>query len=425
MSFHFAHPSAPAALAARDALPAPSPRSRRDGWSPALQRRFLETLAITGSVRSAAAIVGKSHRAAYDLRHSASGAAFAAGWDAAILVARARVVDELMERAIYGQVDTVARDAQGDPTRHRFENRAALAMLARLDRQCDSPVEGTDHALARLIAQDFRAFLCMICPDEATEEDAETLAPPTDAAATDDAADPAHTTTHTAALLNPAAAVALFIAARSPAAIAAQSAEISGAGECEVCPDAASPALETAPLTHADRQERTRRDREAITAELGHHARPEAVEDALQLQVLDRVDEAPDAMARARALRGVWIGPDQVWRTDFPPPPGFSGPSSGAYDTGNYWRALSEAESSAYLLHRIARDMGDRAAAAQERDRYFGFHYTRDGAPVPDAEVVHHPAWPGHRAAAPTTDPARDPAPEPGSASAGPAMPGD
>lgn len=324
MSFHFAHPSAPAALAARDALPAPSPRSRRDGWSPALQRRFLETLAITGSVRSSAAIVGKSHRAAYDLRHSASGTAFAAGWDAAILVARARVVDELMERAIYGQVDTVARDAQGDPTRHRFENRAALAMLARLDRQCDSPVEGTDHALARLIAQDFRAFLCMICPDEAAEEDAET--PPTDAAATDDATAPAHTATHTAALLNPAAAVALFIAARSPAAIAAQGAEISGVGECEVCPDAASSDTEAAPLTPADRQERTRRDREAITAELGHHARPEAVEDALQLQVLDRVDEAPDAQARARALRGVWIGPDQVWRTDFPPPPGFPAP---------------------------------------------------------------------------------------------------
>ena len=67
----------------------PSPETRADGWSPARQRRFLETLAATGVIRLACEAVRITARSAYNLRIRQDGAAFRLGWDAAILIARA------------------------------------------------------------------------------------------------------------------------------------------------------------------------------------------------------------------------------------------------------------------------------------------------------------------------------------------------
>ena len=109
--------------------------TRHDGWTSARQVAFLDTLAATGMVRHAAKAAGMSHEAAYNLRHRAGGAAFRIGWDAALLMARARLADTLMERAIEGQEELVVRDADaGTRTRHRHDNRMALSLLARLDR---------------------------------------------------------------------------------------------------------------------------------------------------------------------------------------------------------------------------------------------------------------------------------------------------
>jgi hypothetical protein len=137
MSFHF--PS----------LPAPAEQIRVDGWSPTRQRQFLETLAATGVIATACDAVNISSRAAYTLRIRRDGAAFRLGWDAAILIARARLADDLLARALTGSEEVIRKDAEaGEITRHRHDNRLAMSMLARLDRMADNPPQGSDAALS-------------------------------------------------------------------------------------------------------------------------------------------------------------------------------------------------------------------------------------------------------------------------------------
>ncbi|MBB4641960.1 hypothetical protein [Rhizorhapis suberifaciens] len=102
-------------------------------------------------------------------RIRADGAAFRLGWDAAILIARARLADDLLARAIEGQQDVITRDEEnGEIVRRRNDNRLAMSVLGRLDRMADAPAEGTDAALARIAAQDIAAYLDMIAPMRAT-----------------------------------------------------------------------------------------------------------------------------------------------------------------------------------------------------------------------------------------------------------------
>ena len=57
-------------------------KPRSDGWTPARQLAFLETLARTRSVSAAAKSVGMSREGAYRLRADAG--LFAAAWDRAM-----------------------------------------------------------------------------------------------------------------------------------------------------------------------------------------------------------------------------------------------------------------------------------------------------------------------------------------------------
>ncbi|MBB5686837.1 hypothetical protein [Sphingobium boeckii] len=132
-------------------------------WTASKQRTFLETLSFYGNVRIAAAQCFMSTRACYNLRVRHDGAAFNMGWNAAILIARGRLLDELMIRALDGQRDTIERDEEGRvAARHRFDNRLALGLLTRLDRVADAPVAGSESAEARTVAQDFEAFLALV-----------------------------------------------------------------------------------------------------------------------------------------------------------------------------------------------------------------------------------------------------------------------
>jgi hypothetical protein len=152
------------------------PIPRWDGFTPLCQRGFLEALAETGSISKAALECNISRRAAYNLRYCRAGAAFRMGWDAAILIARMALSDELMERALGGQTDRVERDETGY-NRHHHDNRLGMALLGRLDRMAgesvrrgadngpdrgDVPPGDTEMHLARIIAQDFEAFLDLV-----------------------------------------------------------------------------------------------------------------------------------------------------------------------------------------------------------------------------------------------------------------------
>lgn len=76
------------AMAQLLAFPPVPVRYRRDGWTPARQRRFIAALAECGCVLAACRRVGKSAEAAYRLWRRPDAAGFRAAWDAALRLAR-------------------------------------------------------------------------------------------------------------------------------------------------------------------------------------------------------------------------------------------------------------------------------------------------------------------------------------------------
>jgi molybdenum-dependent DNA-binding transcriptional regulator ModE len=61
-----------------------SMHTRRDGWTPERQLRFLDALARSRSVTQAARAAGMTRESAYRLRKRRDGALFAAAWDRAM-----------------------------------------------------------------------------------------------------------------------------------------------------------------------------------------------------------------------------------------------------------------------------------------------------------------------------------------------------
>ncbi|WP_052207882.1 hypothetical protein [Croceibacterium mercuriale] len=122
-------------------LPVPL-RTRRDGWTPGRQARFIGLLAQFGCVRRAAAALGLSRESAYRLRRHAGAGSFRAAWDTAVRgVAQAGWKFTGAERrplALSGPFHV--RLWQGRP-----------AAIYR--KPCDSRLLSEGNALARLLAQ--------------------------------------------------------------------------------------------------------------------------------------------------------------------------------------------------------------------------------------------------------------------------------
>lgn len=142
------------------AIPAPASYH----WTPRLQREFLEAFATNGSVKISAAKVGMSPAAVYQLKQRPAGAAFRLGCAAALLIARGRLVDELLDRAIWGHDETTElqrEDGRSFIKRRRIDSRLGLAMLARLDRMVETRAEAGEDMLAQSIAADWPGFLAL------------------------------------------------------------------------------------------------------------------------------------------------------------------------------------------------------------------------------------------------------------------------
>jgi HAD superfamily hydrolase (TIGR01509 family) len=133
--------------------------SRADGWTPGRRAAFLTHLADNGVVAEAAAAVGKSLASAYALRRRAGGYSFNLGWEAALLLARRRVADELMTAAIKGETAVWTRE-EGKTTYTRFNPRTALALLDRVN-----PATSLNEVI--VVAQHFDRFRDLI--DEAAD----------------------------------------------------------------------------------------------------------------------------------------------------------------------------------------------------------------------------------------------------------------
>jgi len=148
----------------------PGRATRADGWTPDRIRRFLEMLAQCGVVADAARAAGMNPRHAYTLRSSSKGRAFAVAWDAAQLLARGCMADEVMSRALNGCVEVIIRDGKVWGERHRYDNRLSMAVLTRLDALANSHQE--PDCAPRAVAQEFGEFVDIVCTgDDAAAAD--------------------------------------------------------------------------------------------------------------------------------------------------------------------------------------------------------------------------------------------------------------
>jgi hypothetical protein len=151
-------PAHPAAFTLEPVTEAPpQPDVRHDGWTAQRQRQFCETLAECGMVEKAAAAAGMSRESAYKLRRRSAGKSFALAWDAALLLARQRLIDEAFALAFTGSVEQTVLDGEVIYEKRRRDPRMMLAMIERLS---GSRVLGS--AATNTVAQEFDAFLdCM------------------------------------------------------------------------------------------------------------------------------------------------------------------------------------------------------------------------------------------------------------------------
>ena len=306
-----------------DAAPNPAdiPAPGSYHWTPGLQRAFLESLATTGSVKIASTSVGMSPRATYDLKHKPQGAAFKLGWAAALLIARGRLADELLDRAIWGhdEMTTVMREEDRSLTkRRRIESRLGLAMLARLDKMVETRAKAGEEMLAQIIAGDWPGFLSLFDAAEAARRAADD-AKGGDAESAGERADAPN---------GLGAALALWLAGRDNRAN---------------------------PLASLWRDSGIANEVAQFSAESD-----------------DALDAEPTPEAEAAAMT-VWADAETgELRTNFPPPDDFTGIEEGAFGDEDYERTLELDEQEAWEAARAADVAPLRRAGEIARRAFFG-----------------------------------------------------
>ena len=131
-----------------------TPSRQGGGWSVERQRAFLEMLAQCGLVERAAGLVGMTRQSAYAFRQTTAGRAFDLAWDAALLLARQRLIDESFELAFEGSVERIYRDGKLVQEKRRRDPKMLLATIERLGSKA-----ALGSAPVRAVAQEFSAFL--------------------------------------------------------------------------------------------------------------------------------------------------------------------------------------------------------------------------------------------------------------------------
>lgn len=319
-----------------------TPSRRHNGWTPDRQRAFLEYLAQGLTVSDAATLVGLSAASAYAFRARAAGAAFAVGWQGALLLQRNRLVDELTSRAFRGQTETIIRPDGARHERHRYDNGLALRLLARLDKvaAAELPDRTGDARAARLAAQDWDRYLDLIGGDasparaglflslRSTEGEADAIAPIVALARADlyQRTGAGHSGEVDAHDLDPA---------QRHAWSAADWARAEAAGLVALAAPLPPPEREPAPGSQLSQR-------------------------------------SIDAIAAERAAEPVWWDDDaEEWRTRFPPPEDFIGEEDGRYGDFLYERTLTDDEVAAWEAAEC-RDTARRLPIeTAERDAFF------------------------------------------------------
>ena len=129
-------------------------------WDAGRKVRFLHHLSEKGDVRAACARVGMSRQSAYVLRRR--DAAFAQGWQAALVLARGHAEEVLATRALDGVEEAVWFRGELVGKRQRYDTRLLLAHLGRLDR-----LAGDDESAVQALAGRFDEALAVIAGEDA------------------------------------------------------------------------------------------------------------------------------------------------------------------------------------------------------------------------------------------------------------------
>ncbi|WP_374944480.1 hypothetical protein [Sphingomonas sp.] len=105
-------------------------RPRADGWTPDVQRAFIEALADTGLVSAACEAVDMSVASAYRLRRAAGSGGFRSAWDDATAHAAARLTDVAFTRAIEGtDIPVFDRDGCRIGAKRQYSDRLLMFLL--------------------------------------------------------------------------------------------------------------------------------------------------------------------------------------------------------------------------------------------------------------------------------------------------------
>lgn len=299
-------------------------------WTPRLQREFLEAFATNGSVKISAAKVCMSPGAVYQLKQRPEGAAFRLGCAAALLIARGRLVDELLDRAIWGhdEMTTVYREEDRSLyKRRRIDSRLGLAMLARLDRMVETRAREGEELLAQTIAGDWPGFLSLFDAADAARGRAEAARTAATDAASEEAPEGTAETAPAPATEGMAAALALWLAARDNNAN---------------------------PLAALWRGTAIANEVAQISAD---YEKPAFAEPT--------IEEEAEAMF-------VWRDEERdEWRTNFPPPEDFLGDEEGDFGDEDYERTLDADEEDAWEIARAEAFAPLRKAGEAARRAYF------------------------------------------------------
>jgi hypothetical protein len=117
------------ALILPEFTPVPRERMRRGGWSAERQRKFIELLAETGSVRAACRRMGVGEHHIYKLRRHPEAESFRRAWEAALDCGIARIEDVAMDRALHGVEQPVYSYGELVGTRQVYNDRLLMFML--------------------------------------------------------------------------------------------------------------------------------------------------------------------------------------------------------------------------------------------------------------------------------------------------------
>ena len=120
-------PAAPGQIPHFD--PVPRGTNRHDGWTEDRQRRFIEALSVTGSVKAAAHRVNMTPEGAYLLRRHPEAESFRKAWEAALSLGVQQLEDIALERALHGTEVPVYSYGKLVGSRIKHNDRLLMFML--------------------------------------------------------------------------------------------------------------------------------------------------------------------------------------------------------------------------------------------------------------------------------------------------------